>query len=571
MRPEAQTAVDAEASGGSKLGFVGSFRTAASDLPAARHELEQANIRIVIVALANLYLMLGERLGFVSAEISTVYAWMFSGAFGLSFAIRASFLLLPNASTGRRLFCMLADYGLISATIGLGDEFSSPIYAVLIWVTVGYGMRFGPRYLLASTAASQASVLLIGLLSPFWQQHPFLVGMLSLTALIVPVYANILLRETRRSRDAALAADLAKSRFLAQASHDLRQPIHAISLFTACLREESLSDNQKQMVDSIDRSLASVSRLFRSLLDISMLDSGRIAIQPEPVAVGRLLTEVVDRNRSIQRRVRLVGTRASVRSDRALLETIVQNLVSNALKYAPGRDVLVGCRRQRGTLSIWVVDRGPGIPDAEIENIFTEFYRIPQPGRDLEGIGLGLSIVRRLAHLLDCTVRVSSRPGKGTVFAIEGLSRVRSPRPGRDARLERPLDYEPLAGLKVLLVEDNVQVLRATSLLLQGWGCIVQAEPSPDFATERPDVIVSDFDLDGPISGIDVIDRVRSQTGRAVPALLMTGHDEGRVREALGGRDIPLLQKPLHPIELRAALTGLRRQRTKGAREDSQG
>lgn len=548
-----------------RLALIRSLGSASDSLPFARHEREQADIRVAIVLVANAYLLLGRAFQLLSPALGSLYIWMFCGALAFSLAIRASIALWPDASLARRVITLVFDYSILTATIAVGAQFAAPIYAILIWVTVGYGMRFGQWYLLAGTAASLVSVLIIGFASPFWRQHPSLVGMLFLTAMIVPLYANLLLRETRRSRDAALAADIAKSRFLAQASHDLRQPIHAISLFTACLREEGLSNAQSRMTDNIDRALDSVSNLFRSLLDVSMLDSGKIEVRPGAVDLGRILKGVAARNGEAARaagvRIRVVNCGLRVRTDGALLETMVQNLVSNALKHAPGSDVLVGCRRHGGTASIHVIDQGPGIAVAERDNIFVEFYRIPQPGRDVEGIGLGLSILRRMARLLDCRVHVVSVPGRGADFVIAGL-RVATVVAAAEhpARLQAAA-YEPLAGLRVLLVEDNRQVLDATCLLLRRWGCYVQAEADTDFEPEPVDVVITDFDLDGPVSGIDIIDKVRRTLGKEVPALLMTGHDDGRVQQAMETRDIPVMQKPLRPIELRSSLVMLLRRR----------
>lgn len=552
-----------------RLALIRSLGSASDSLPFSRHEREQADIRVAIVLVANAYLLIGRAFSLLSPTLSTLYLWMFVGALAFSLVIRASIRLWPRASRLRRITTLIFDYSILTATIAIGAQFAAPIYAILIWVTVGYGMRFGQWYLLAGTAASLASVLVIGLTSPFWRQHPSLVGMLFLTAMIVPLYANLLLRETRRSRDAALAADIAKSRFLAQASHDLRQPIHAISLFTACLREEGLNRAQSQMTDNIDRALDSVSNLFRSLLDVSMLDSGKIEVRPGTVEIGRILKGVAARNGEAARaggvRIRVVETALRVRTDGALLETMVQNLVSNALKHAPGSDILIGCRRSGGTVGIWVFDQGPGIAPDEQANIFVEFYRIPQPGRDVEGIGLGLSILQRMARLLECSVQLRSTPGHGAGFAITGL-RIASATEARHPTEERLGHgaYEPLAGLRVLLVEDNRQVLDATSLLLRRWGCVVQAEPSPDFEPEPVDVVITDFDLDGPVSGVDIVDMVRRNLGADVPALLMTGHDDGRVQQAVMGQDIPVMQKPLRPIELRSSLIVLARRRGDG-------
>lgn len=535
----------------------------------ARQEREQADIRIAIVLVANLYFLIGRQHGLITPAVGDQLFWLFAGSLAFSVLARASLWLWPRRLHSRRGLAILFDYGMLTTTLIIGGEPVAPLFAITIWVTVGYGMRYGQRYLFVATIASLASVAVLGIFSAFWSQHPHLVGMLFLTALVVPIYAHLLLRGTRRSRDAAMAADLAKSRFLAQASHDLRQPIHAISLFTACLREERLTRDQATMVDNIDRSLNGVSRLFRSLLDVSRLDSGKVEPSLEVVDLESLLRAVVAQNSIAAQRarvdIRLVPTRARVLTDRALLEAMLQNLVSNALKYAAGRPLLIGCRRRGSTLGVWVVDRGAGIAESELSNVFVEFYRIPQPGRDVEGIGLGLAIVRRISALLNLRTVLVSKPGSGTSARIEGLRLVEGAAASTAAAPRQAALTQPLDGLRILLIEDNMEVLTATWLILERWGCLVQAEASPVFEIRATDIILSDFDLDDALTGIDAIRTVRAALGEDVPAILMTGHDEGRVQGAALAGDVPVMSKPLKPAELRSALLTLRSRARGGA------
>ncbi len=170
------------------------------------------------------------------------------------------------------------------------------MYAALLWVTLGNGMRFGSRYLAAATLIALATLVVIFLLTPFWRGQPYVFLMLIVTTIVVPAYAHILLTRTRIASEEAIAANQEKSRFLAQASHDLRQPIHSIGLFTACLRDARLGQEELRLVDNIDRSLHIVSQLFRSILDIYTLDNGQLEPQAEPVHLGALLQDVVKQN-----------------------------------------------------------------------------------------------------------------------------------------------------------------------------------------------------------------------------------------------------------------------------------
>lgn len=455
---------------------------------------------------------------------------------------------------------MVLDYGTITFTMIVAGEYLLPVYALLLWVTVGNGMRYGPRYLAVATVFAQASLVTITFFSAYWRAHLYMVATLVLTALLVPAYAHMLLNQTRRARDAAVAADLAKSRFLAQASHDLRQPIHAISLFTACLRDAGLGREEQKMIDNIDRSLHSLSRLFRSLLDISTLDSGKLSPKIEVVALDDLLEQLIRQNSKAAEwagvTLRWVRSRQYVYADPNLLTTMLQNILSNALKYAPGHPVLVGCRRYGGSIAIEVHDRGRGIAPEHVSKVFEEFYRVSEPGWDVEGVGLGLPIVKRMAALMGLTVCLSSNPGKGTAVRIKGL-RIASPQEHRPApRSARPATL--LSGLHVLLVEDNEDVLRATTALLEKWGCHVRPELSPPRRLEHCDFIVTDFDLGQGMTGGECIAWVRECLGRQIPAIVMTGHDEERVRHLLDDDSIILLAKPVRPAELRAVMMSQR-------------
>lgn len=479
-----------------------------------------------------------------------------------AFAVWSTLLLLairrwPGVYHWRRAITMFNDYAGITFSLVVGGEPALPVYAILLWVTVGNGLRYGSLYLRAATACAIISLALTTALTPFWREQPYLVTTLLVTAIIVPAYAHLLLTTTRKASEAALQANRDKSRLLAQASHDLRQPVHAISLFTACLTSSNLDTEQKQLVGSIDRSLQSVAQLFRSLLDISTLDSGKVAPRHRVIRLGDLLNDVVLRN-SVAARwanvdVRLVSTRLCVRTDPELLTTMVQNIVSNAVKYAPDSALLIGCRRHGSSVSLEVHDRGRGISREHIDRVFDEFYRVREKrDRDIEGVGLGLSIVKRLADVLGLRVEVNSRPKVGTTFSIVGLtvancSTVVARRPpGRNLSL--------LDGLRVLLVEDDEEVLLATAQLLGKWGCVVQCESTVPSNAPACDLVITDFDLNEQFNGADCIARVREAAQRPIPALVMTGHDIKRVRDALADPAIPILAKPFRPAELRAAI-----------------
>jgi signal transduction histidine kinase len=462
----------------------------------------------------------------------------------------------------RRTFSMTLDYGSLAFTMIVGGEPMLPLFAIILWVTVGNGLRFGRSYLLGASVMAQITIGVVTVLTPYWREHPNLVLTCSLTALIVPLYAFSLLRKMEEARLAALAANTAKSRFLAQASHDLRQPVHAIGLFIASLRQTSLNQAQRGIVDRIDRSLQGVARLFRSLLDISTLDSGAVVPKLEPVAFEDLFSELAQQNAEgaewADNNLRFVSSQRRVVADRALLMTMMQNLISNALKYAPGRPILVGVRRQGETLSVLVCDQGDGIAAEHIPHLCEEFYQVRKLGDpDTQGVGLGLAIVDRLARLMELRIEIRSSLGRGTTVAIRGLPIWRGDAATLPARNARSLNM-PLKGMRILLFEDDLDVLEATADLLRSWGCEVECLSGLPTNRIDCDLIIADFDVGGGLIGTDCIDAVHRSAGRVIPAIVMTGHDERRVNELIANPDIPILKKPIRPSELRSMIATMR-------------
>lgn len=521
-------------------------------------ERGQARVRVSITLAASVYML--ANLIFTDAMDSGVYwieqIYMIVYLF-VSMAVLFWIKKKPGHYPLRRILTMTLDYGSLTFCMIVGGIAALPLWAITLWVTVGNGLRFGHRYLLAATCYALASLGILWISGDYWQENPYVVVTLALTAILVPAYINGLLSRLQMAHNAAIEANQAKSRFLAQASHDLRQPIHAISLYVSCLREEILSDGNREMVDNIDRSLQSVSRLFKSLLDISTLDSGGIKPQQRVVAISDLLTDIVNQNKYaaqwINASLRVLPCSASVRADDVLLTTMVQNLVSNALKYAPGADILIGCRRRNGHLSIEVHDRGPGIPAEHLPHIFEELYRVRKRGdKDIDGVGLGLAIVRRMGALMGLSVSIRSAERRGTIAIIDGLEIA-------IGASRQAVDRKPnlTNGLRVLLIEDDEGVLHATMRLLEKWGCIVQASTGLPAHIKACDVLLTDFDLGGDLTGADCINLVRKKLRSNIPSILITGHQEIQVRQDLSDSSVAILGKPIRPAEMRSMLTSI--------------
>ncbi|KAA5840138.1 response regulator [Pseudomonas chlororaphis] len=526
-------------------------------------ELDQANLRIIVGSCAVAYIGV---LGFLPGQrVDTylpivIYIVLF---LLLSIVLRQAIVHWPGHYPARRILSMVHDYTGTSFGLVVGGEAALPLYAVMVWVNLGNGMRYGSRYLAIATALALMALLVVYRLTPLWQAQPFMVLMLLITSTVIPVYAHILLERTRKASEEAIAANLEKSRFLAQASHDLRQPIHSIGLFTACLREARLGDEERRLVDNIDRSLLNVSQLFRSILDLYTLDNGRVQPSFQTLHLGEFLADQMRQNAEAARwagvELRLRPCSHWVRADPALLATMVQNVLSNCFKYAARRPVLIGVRQRGAGLAIVIYDQGRGIAEEHLPNLFEEFYRVRElRDKDVEGVGLGLSIVKRLGQLMGLEVAIRSRLGHGTAVSLYGLPLA--PPQLQAASFDEARQAGLLTGLKVCLVEDDRNVLLATSALLERWGCVVQAELCGRDLVSDCDVIVADYDLGNHATGIECIDSLRRQRGWAVPALILTGHEVEKIQAALHDRNIAILSKPVRPAELRGSLRALRQQ-----------
>jgi CheY-like chemotaxis protein len=367
---------------------------------------------------------------------------------------------------------------------------------------------------------------------------------------------------TQQLRD----ANMAKSRFLAVASHDLRQPLHALNLFIAQLGTETGSAEQARLKQQISSSIDSMNKLFNELLDISRLDAGaltpRIAAFPVSDVLTRISATFLSTAQDKGLHFRVVTSSAWVKSDSILLERILLNLVSNAIRYTSIGGVVVGCRRLQGALRIDVCDTGVGIAENERRNIFNEFYRIQPDGHESgEGLGLGLAIVDRLCSLLQHPFALSSIRGKGSRFSVTLPLATES-----EADHAVPLAGLPtsdvLSGKLVVVIDDDPLLLDGTRGLLTTWGCRVVVAASRSEASLRlnggvPDLIISDLHLSGGETGIDAIDGLRHELGENIPGFVITGDISTGQAGKIGANRYPLLHKPVTPMALRAMMSAL--------------
>jgi signal transduction histidine kinase len=380
-------------------------------------------------------------------------------------------------------------------------------------------------------------------------------------------FANAALAEDLRlQKQAAEQTSLAKSRFLASASHDLRQPVHALGMFIGALRSHRLSRRSAELVDQMDASIGALDGLFGSLLDISRLDAGAVEGRPGTVALQPLFTRLcAELEAEAQAKgVELVAapTAAAVTSDPVLLERVLRNLIANAVRYTEQGWVMVGAAPRGDRVCIEVRDTGPGIAPHLREAVFEEFFQIGNPDRDRrKGLGLGLPIVRRLTAILRHELEMESVPGEGTVFRV--IAPLANAPPAPIAVAELP---ERAVGPGVILAIDDEQAIRsAIRELLKSWGHQAATAAGAEEALEavaaglRPDLIVCDQRLRDGETGVAAIARLRAALRTEVPAILVTGDTAPEaIRQALASGH-PLLHKPLAHGKLRAAVNNLLR------------
>lgn len=384
---------------------------------------------------------------------------------------------------------------------------------------------------------------------------------------------------------------LAKTRFLAAASHDLRQPLQALNMFVSVLSGRETDPSKQTILEKVERSLDGLSELMNTLLDISKLEAGAILPDPRPFNIASLMNRLAEEFGPMAEAaglsLRMRAQAIMLDSDPALIEVILRNLIGNALKYTePGGRILVGARMRDGgrRLRLDVVDTGHGIPEDQRQLIFEDFHQVRASGRSSSGgLGLGLGIVSRVARLLGLQISMESRPGHGSRFSIliprHADAGANAPRietdgtaaPGQDMDdAGRVVPADDIVGahrgrLHMVVVDDEAPIRESLSLLLEGWGHRVSAYAGLSDLTEAlltdalaaPDVLLVDYRLPSGRTGLEAVALTRGHFRAPIPALLLTG-DTGsqRLREANRG-GLPVLQKPVRPDQLRVKVADL--------------
>lgn len=371
-----------------------------------------------------------------------------------------------------------------------------------------------------------------------------------------------------QAKEAAEIANLSKTRFLAAASHDVLQPLNAARLSISALSDLQTTQDGRTMAQQVERSLETMEELLRTLLDISKLDAGVVRPEITTIQLDTLFQSLQSDFAPLAERkglrLRFRPTRLAVLSDQGMYRRVVQNIVSNAIRYTRNGGVFVAARARGDQVRVDVIDTGTGIPEDEFDAVFEEFHRGPDLSDDGSGgLGLGLSIVKRMVAALDHPLNFTSVVGKGTVFR---LNAPMAARPLVEATSigtsepERPRTYG-LDGARVLLVENDAAVRRAMSILLQRWGCDVRdgaclAETLAHIEDGgfEPDIIIADQHLDHGDLGTEVITETRRLSRKAIPALITTADFSEDLAQVARSAHMEVMRKPVKPAQLRALM-----------------
>jgi signal transduction histidine kinase/CheY-like chemotaxis protein len=371
--------------------------------------------------------------------------------------------------------------------------------------------------------------------------------------------------ELEQARNTAEAANRAKTRFFAAASHDLRQPLHAIGLFADVLASRLGKGENSRLAGNINASVSMLESLFTELLNISRIDAGVIKPELADFDLYGLLERLCDDfeaealKKGLQ--LRLHAQKVAVHSDPHLVERILRNLIGNALRYTEQGGILVGCRRRGAQAWVEVWDTGVGIAADQQAAVFEEFLQLANPERNLnKGMGLGLSIVKRLAEVLDLPLSMHSRPGRGTRFRVALPTTERAAQPAAGEYALGPVTG--FFGRRILLVDDEESVRQGTTTLLENWGAqviacrsLAAAEAAARGLYQPPDLIVSNYVLPDGTDGAKIVSVLRNQFAAPIPAIVLARAITPELAEEARLLDFHLLLKPLPPAKLRALIS----------------
>ena len=534
----------------------------------------------VVVSLTNLYWIFNARRslahGLAEHDAQRLARWLAVciAAGGASWGALA-FGALGNTTAAGEIMAIFVLSGILSGSVAL----LAPVLPLYIAFSVPLvGLTVVRLWLLGDAAYSAFSVIALLYLGVLIGQTRN--SSIATRAAIELRFENLdLVRqadqarlEAEQARREAEEANTAKSKFLAAASHDLRQPIHAQGLFLNVLTHTELTAEQRGLVSNISSASLATAEMLDTLLDFSRIEAGVVNPQIQPFSLQDLLNKI-ECEFEAQADVKGLTYRSRetpllVQSDPALVDLILRNLVSNAIRYTDTGGLLVACRKRGAQAVLEVWDTGIGIAPAQQADVFKEFHQVGNPERDRrKGLGLGLAIAQGLTNTLGHTLQLQSVPQRGSVFRLAvPLATLPNLAPAQrlatDANLSALLATGQLCGVHLLVIDDDEAVLAGMAQLLSHWGCAVNIASSIERALVlaqdiAPDIVISDYRLRGQRTGAQAIHELRDLLGQPLPALIITGDTAPeRLREAMN-TGVPLLHKPLAPAALYQALVDL--------------
>jgi len=443
-------------------------------------------------------------------------------------------------------------------------------YLLLLLLPVAATVISGATFVAVGSGLAVIALLMITLLAG--RQIDRLYQQLATLAANNKTLLTQLSKEQQQAAAAAKKAqevNIAKSKFLAATSHDLRQPLHAMGLLLYSLKGMLEHQPQKVLLTQVEQSHKTMEQLFNALLDVSKLDAGVVETHIQSLSLPDIFSHLRDELTPMASNKGLVLTvepiEGWVNSDPVLLPRVIRNLIHNAIVHSDSGSVAVTARENPHSITISVADTGPGIPEEERTTIFAEFHQLRNPERDRnKGLGLGLAIVSRLCGLLGHDLSFDSTVGEGSTFSIR-VAKASSAPVKLNSRAPSPARAATSRELKILVVDDEISILNAMERLIAGWGYQPAIASSQANALEiigrgfNPDFAICDFRLQDNVTGVDVLKLVNARLGRKLPALLVTGDTAPeRIQEAHAS-GYALLHKPIKPAKLRTAINRIMR------------